>query len=158
VVVLTLALTASTAAASVSGSVHAMPDPEEAPPSGLGLFLSTSLLLIVIVTVGTAIRIARKRRGEEHISQRQRYGAETEDLVAEIASAWAEGNEHKLSELISSRLMHQWSPRLPSTADDHAPSLRVDRIHARFVGREHPGLDEDDRVVIRVRARWQLHA
>ena len=121
--------------------------PEEAPPSVLGVLISAVLLVIVVVAVLLAMRALRRRRGPEVVSQRQRYGAETERLVAEINAAWAAGDGVRLSELVSVELLAQWLPRLGSG------ETGLDRVQARFVGRELPDGDEEDRVVMHVRAR-----
>ncbi len=151
-------LGAPAVAAAATGTLRPLADPDEAPPSAVGLLLATGLLLIVILSVGTATRISRKRRAWHQLTQRQRYGAETERLVAEIGSAWAERNEVRLSELLSAELMGQWSERLASAGAAGEPSVRVDRVDARFVGRELPDSDEDDRVVMHVRARCQARS
>jgi predicted lipid-binding transport protein (Tim44 family) len=146
-------LSAPAVAVAATGGVRATGNLDEAPPSALGVAIATSLLFIVIAAVVAAMRIARKRGHGNQAGQRHRYGAETEHMVEQIDSAWAERDQVKLSQLVSPQVMDQWQSRLASAMAEETPAFRVDRVRARFVSRELPDPDEEDRVVMHVRAR-----
>ncbi|MDQ6775332.1 MAG: hypothetical protein M3071_03720 [Actinomycetota bacterium] len=156
---LALSLLATALASPALAAARHLPPlpPEEAPPSTSGLVLAAVFLAVMLLGVGAGFRITGRRRA------RARAIAHADDPVArdallvgagvfsELDPAWAAGDEARLSRLIGPELLDRWRSRIRSAAGD---SLAVDGpVRFEYAGPSVPGLDGEQRVLIRIQGR-----